>query len=192
MDSTSHHQEQAARARLIGAVGWLILLLAAGAAILPLISRAHGAATIGAMMTLAGAAEVVAGTRRYETRKLAMLAGALTIVAGLMFLLTDHAVKFLPSLVIIAGWLFLRSLVLGAACFLEHGSVRRWTGIAAATDFILGLITAIGLSISSLVVTLFGASPPLVASFAWILAISFIATSMLLLEVAACARKEDV
>lgn len=192
MNEISHAQDQAGRARLIGAAGWLILLLAAGAAVLPLVSRAHGAATIGTMMTLAGVSEVVAGMRRFETRKLAMLAGAVTVAAGLMFLLGDHGAKFLPSLVIVAGWLFLRSLVLGAACFLEHGSVRRWTGIAAATDFALGLITAIGISISSLVVTLFGASTPLIASFAWILAISFVATSMLLLEVAACAREEDV
>jgi hypothetical protein len=121
-----------------------------------------------------------------------MLAGAVTVVAGVMFLTGDSDVHFLPALVIVAGWLFLRGVVLGAACLLEHGSVRRWTGIAAATDFALGLITAVGISISSLVVLIFGAAPPLVASFAWILAISFIATSMLLLEVANCAREEDV
>jgi hypothetical protein len=56
METRTHEQEQAGRARLIGGVGWLILLLSAGAAILPLVSRAHGAATIGAMLLLAGAA----------------------------------------------------------------------------------------------------------------------------------------
>ena len=45
---------------------------------------------------------------------------------------------------------------------------------------------------SSLVVTLFGATAPLIASFAWLIAISFIATAMLLFEVAECAEVEDV
>ena len=192
MSNPAKDPDHAGRAHLIGGVGWLILLLSAGAAVLPLVSRAHGAATIGAMLTVAGLAELVAGTRRFETRKLAMLAGAVTVLAGLMFLTGDSDVHFLPALVIVAGWLFLRSIVLAMAAFLEHGSVRRWTGIAAATDFALAFITGVGISISSLVVTIFGATPPLVASFAWILAISFIATSMLLLEVANCAREEDV
>jgi len=83
-------------------------------------------------------------------------------------------------------------LVLGVACVLEHGRVQRWTGIAAATDFLLALVTAVGFSVSSLVATLFGATPPLIASFAWLLAISFAATAMLLLQVASCADIEKV
>lgn len=177
--------------KLISLMGWLVLALAAGAAFLPLIGPTQGAITIGTMLTCAGLAEIVAGARRYETRKLAILAGAITTVAGLLFA-TDQATHFLSGLVIIAGWLFSRSLVLGVACFLEHGAVRRWTGIAAATDFLLALVTCVGFSISSLVVTLFGATPPLIASFAWLLAISFVATAMLLLQVASCAEVEKV
>ncbi|MEO7814313.1 MAG: hypothetical protein ABIR87_02595, partial [Sphingomicrobium sp.] len=106
---------------------------------------------------------------------------------------TDNSTHFLSTLAIIGGWLFLRSLVLIQAARLERGSVRTWTGIAAATDLVLALILAVGLSIATLVVSLFGATPPLIASFAWVLAASFIATAMLLLEVAACARaSEDV
>lgn len=177
--------------RLISLMGWLVLALAGGAAILPFVGPAHGAITISTMLTVAGLAEIVAGARRYETRKLAILAGAITIIAGLLFA-TDQATHFLSGLIIIAGWLFLRSLVLGVACFLEHGAVRRWTGIAAATDLLLALVTAVGFSISSLVATLFGATPPLIASFAWLLAISFVATAMLLLQVASCADIEKV
>jgi len=39
-----------------------------------------------------------------------------------------------------------------------------------------------------LLVTLFGPTPQMVASFAWILAISFVITGMLLLEIASCER----
>ena len=43
-----------------------------------------------------------------------------------------------------------------------------------------------------LIVSLFGPTPPLIAHFAWILAISFVATGSMLLEVASCARRESV
>ena len=57
----------------------------------------------------------------------------------------------------------------------------------------LALILAVGLSIATLVVSLFGATSPMIASFAWVLAASFIATAMFMLEIAACARAaEDV
>jgi hypothetical protein len=59
-------------------------------------------------------------------------------------------------------------------------------------DLLLAAILAVGLSIATLVVTLFGATPPLIASFAWVLALSFVVTGLMLLEVASCARREDV
>ena len=142
-------------------------------------------------LKLAGIAETIAGSRRYQTRKLTMLAGIITILAGLFFL-TEEAVHLLPALVIIAGWLFLRSLVLGAAFVLEKRTIKRWTGIAAATDFALAVITAAGFSIATLVIMLFATHEPFIASFAWLLAISFIGTGLLLLEVAADGRVEDV
>ena len=182
----------AGRARWIGAAGWFILLLSAGSALLPLYGKAHSSLIIGTLLVLAGMTEIFAGTLRHETRRLAMLAGALTILAGILFA-TDSATHFLSTISIIAGWLFLRSVLLMLAARLEKGSVRTWTAIAAATDLVLALILAVGLSIATLVVSLFGATPPMIASFAWILAASFIATAMLLLEVAACAREsEDV
>ncbi|HEX2625243.1 MAG TPA: hypothetical protein VHM21_08325 [Sphingomicrobium sp.] len=191
MNAPEHISDQNRRADTIRAAGWFILLLAAGAAILPLLSPANGALFIGGMLALSGMAEMVAGSRRFETRKLAMLAGLVTFLAGFFFV-TDEAVHFLPALVIIAGWLFLRGLVLGFAFLLEHGSIKRWTGIAAATDLALAVITAAGFSIATLVIMLFSTREPFVASFAWLLAISFVATSMLLMEVAACGRVEDV
>lgn len=182
----------AGRARWIAAAGWFILLLSAGSALLPLYGKVHGSLIVGTLLVLAGATEIFAGSLRHETRRLAMVAGALTILAGILFA-TDPATHFLSTISIIAGWLFLRSIVLILAARLEHGSVRTWTGIAAATDLVLALILAVGLSIATLIVSLFGATPDIIASFAWILAASFIATAMLLLEVASCARAaEDV
>ncbi|WP_309602835.1 hypothetical protein [Sphingomonas sp.] len=180
------------RAKWIATAGWFILLLSAGSALLPLYGKAHSSLIIGSLLVLAGLTEIFAGTLRHETRRLAILAGVLTTVAGVLFA-TDNATHFLSTISIIAGWLFLRSLVLIRAAWLERGSVRTWTGIAAATDLVLALILAVGLSIATLIVSLFGATPPMIASFAWILAASFIATAMLLLEVAASARaSEDV
>ena len=179
------------RARRFLLSGWLIIALSAGAIALPLVDPGNGALVIGAMLVAAGIIEVAAATVRLETRMLAMLAGAVTILAGLLFA-TDPATRFLSTLTIIMGWLFLRSLILASAALLEHGSARRWTGFSAATDFILSGALAIGLSISTLIVALFGATEDLVTSFAWVLAISFIATGTLLLELSSCARREDV
>ena len=180
------------RARRIAAAGWFTLLLSAGSALLPLYGKAHSSLIIGTLLVLAGVTEILAGTLRHETRRLAMLAGLLTVIAGVLFA-TDNATHFLSTLSIIAGWLFLRSIVLIQAARLERGSVRTWSAIAAATDLLLALLLAVGLSIATLIVALFGATPPMIASFAWILAASFVATAMLLLEVAACARaSEDV
>ncbi|HEY0630356.1 MAG TPA: hypothetical protein VGD23_13610 [Sphingomicrobium sp.] len=179
------------RARLIGLAGWLVLILSAGTALLPLIGAAEGAALIGGLLVLTGLAETLAGTLRQQARSLAMLAGMITIAAGLMFA-TEPATKFMPTLIIIASWLFLRSFILAVAALLEFGSVQFWTGLSAVADFILAMVVTVGISASALIVSLFGPTPPLIADFAWILAISFVATGSMLLEVANCARHESV
>ena len=180
------------RAKWIATSGWLILLLSAGSALLPLYGKTHGSAIIATLLVVAGITEIFAGSLRHETRRLAMLAGAITTLAGILFA-TGSATHFLSMLSIIAGWLFLRSIVLIFAARLERGSVRGWTALSAATDLVLALVLVVGLSIATLIVTLFGATPQMIASFAWVLALSFIATAMLLLEVASCARAaEDV
>ena len=103
---------------------------------------------------------------------------------------TDQATKFAPTLLIIAGWLFLRSVTLAAACALEHGSVQFWTGLAAGVDFLLAFLLAVGFSAATLVLSLFGATPQMIAQFAWVLAVSFLTTGAMLLEVAKCARRK--
>ena len=180
------------RAKFIATAGWFVLLLSAGSALLPLYGKTHSSVIIGTLLVLAGLTELVAGRLRHRARRLSMLAGALTILAGILFV-TEASTHFLSTVTIIAGWLFLRCIVLILAARLEQGSVRTWTGLAALTDLVLALILVVGLSIASLIVSLFGATPPMIASFAWVLAASFIATAMFLLEIAATARAaEDV
>jgi hypothetical protein len=67
--------------------------------------------------------------------------------------------------------------------------VRTWTAISAGVDLALGLLLMAGLSITTIVISLFGPTEPLVASFAWFLALSFVANGLLLLEVASCERQ---
>lgn len=180
------------RARWIATSGWLILLLSAGSALLPLVGRVQGALVIGGLLLATGLIETFAGSLRHETRRLTMAAGGVTAFAGLLFALQQEG-HFLPTLAIVAGWLFVRALILFQASRLEHGSVRWWTGLSSLTDFLLALLVVVGLQIATVVVSLFGATPPLVASFAWVLAASFVANGLLLLEVASCARQaEDV
>ena len=57
--------------------------------------------------------------------------------------------------------------------------------MARATFWIF--LTA-GLSIGTLIVLLFGPTPQLVASFAWVLALSFVLNGLLQLEIAGCER----
>ena len=176
-----------ARARLITAAGVLIILLSAGAALLPVADGAPGTA-IGALLIIAGVIEIGAGTVRRDGSAFAVAAGATTVLAGLLFLI-NRTSQFFPTINLVAAWLLLRSLVLLVATIRAGESVKTWLGISAATDFLLGLLLVAGLSISGLVVSVFGPTPQLIATFAWVFALSFIVTGTLLLEVASCERE---
>jgi hypothetical protein len=97
---------------------------------------------------------------------------------------------FFPTVTPVIAWLLLRSVVLAVASGETGGSVRVWTGLSAGVDFILALLLITGLSISTLVISVFGPTPELVASFAWVLAASFVVNGMLLLEVASCEVRD--
>lgn len=176
------------RANLIAIAGVVIILLSAGAALLPVVDRLSGTKVVGALLLAAGMVEIFAGRLRHETRALAMGAGAATTLAGLMFLINPVA-HFLPLITIVTGWLLVRSVILFITSRRAHGSVRTWITLSAATDLVLGVVLLAGLSIATLVVMLFGPTPTLVASFAWVFALSFVVTGMLLLEVASCERE---
>ena len=171
------------RARLIAASGGSIILLGIGAAFSPLLDDVSAAAVLGSLMIAAGIVELMAGMIRHETRKLAASTGAVTIVAGAV-LVFNRDNGLLPNATIVSAWLLTRAVVLMLTSRLAHGSAKRFLGFSAAIDFVLGAALIAGLSVSTLVVTIFGPSPQLLASYGWVLALSFIATGTLLLEVA--------
>lgn len=175
------------RARGLQVAGFAIILLSAGAALLPA-EKGVSADVVGALLVAAGLIETVAGSLRREVRTLAMAAGVVTTLAGLLFIINPETQLF-PNVTLVIGWLILRSLILAYACTHLSGSVRTWMALSAGMDFLLAVLLIAGLSIAAIVVSLFGPTPPLVASFAWVLAASFIVNGMLLLEVAGCERR---
>lgn len=175
------------RSWLIYAAGVTIMLLGAGALLLPAADRVTGSAVIGELLLFSGIVEMLAGSLRDHVRKYAMAAGGVTAFAGLMFLI-NPAVHFVPMVTLIIGWLLIRSVIILFASRRSSSTVCMWMRISAGLDFFLALLLFAGLSISALVVSIFGPTPPLIASFAWVLAASFVVTGSLLLEVASCER----
>lgn len=175
------------RRPLIGGAGLVIILISLAAALLPAGAGLARSTVIGAMMVTAGSVELIAGGLRSSNRSVAILPGALTVIAGALLAL--HPLhKFVYSVWLLVGWLGARGVVLGATIAVTRGSVRAWTIVAAGTDLTLGAVLLMGLASSTLTMTLFGITPGIVRSFAWVVALSFVATGMLLIEVAACER----
>lgn len=174
------------RARALSVAGIAIILLSAGAVLLPAGKRIS-ADMIGGLLIAAGLIEAVAGSLRREVRPFAMTAGAVTALAGLIFVINQES-HFFPTVILVIAWLLVRSVVLAAASVELRGSVRVWTALSAGMDFLLAVLLIAGLSISTLVISLFGPTPWLIASFAWFVAASFIVNGLLLLEVASCER----
>lgn len=172
------------RARGLRIAGVVIILLGAGAALLPA-GKTIPSDMIGGLLITAGLIELVAGSLRREARSFAMAAGGVTAAAGLLFILNPET-HFFPSVWPIIGWLLLRSLILIGALTETQGSVRRWTALSAGMDFLLAVLLIAGLSIATIVISLFGPTRELIASFAWFLAASFIINGLMLLEVASC------
>lgn len=175
-----------ARARALRVAGIAIMLLGVGAALLPA-GKSISSDMIGALLIAAGLIETVAGSLRREARPYAMAAGAVTALAGLLFLVNPET-HFFPTVTLVIAWLVIRSVILVAASRESKGSVRTWTALSAGMDFLLAILLIAGLSISTIVISIFGPTAELVASFAWVLAASFVVNGLLLLEVASCER----
>jgi len=174
------------RARAIRVAGIAIILLGGAAAVLPS-EKGISSDMIGGLLIAAGLIELVAGSLRREVRELAMAAGGVTALAGLVFIINPET-QFFPSVAPVVAWLVIRSLILAIAATRTEGSVRMWMGLSAGMDLLLAALLITGLSIATIVVSLFGPTAPLIASFAWILAASFVVNGLLLLEVASCER----
>jgi len=175
------------RARAIRVAGIVIILLAAGAALLPT-DKGISSDMIGALLIAGGLVELVAGSLRREVRTLAMAAGAVTAFAGLLFIVNPET-HFFPSVTPVIAWLVIRSVILALAAMRTERSVRTWMALSAAMDFLLAMLLVTGLSIATIIISLFGPTAPLIASFAWILAASFVVNGLMLLEVASCERE---
>ena len=176
------------RARGLRIAGIVIILLGIGAALLPA-GKTIPSDMIGALLISGGLVEVVAGSLRRESRSFAMAAGVVTAAAGLLFVLNPET-HFFPSVWPIIGWLLLRSLVLLGALTETSGSVRNWTAISAGFDLLLAVLLIAGLSISTIVISLFGPTRELIASFSWFLAASFVVNGLMLLQVASCEAEQ--
>jgi hypothetical protein len=175
------------RARAIRVAGIAIILLSAGAVLLPT-EKGISSDIIGALLIAAGLIELVAGSLRHEVRVLAMAAGAVTALAGLIFVINPET-HFFPSVTPVIAWLVIRCVILAIAASRTEGSVRTWMALSAGMDLLLAVLLVTGLSIATLIVSLFGPTAPMIASFAWVLAASFVINGLLLLEVASCEQE---
>jgi hypothetical protein len=164
-----------------------IIILAAGAALLPA-EKGVSSDVLGALLIAAGLIEMIAGSLRLQVRQLTIAAGTITAIAGLLFI-TNPETKFFPTVTPIIGWLLIRCAIYGYASTRSQGSIRTWTALSAAIDLLLAALLIAGLSIAALVVSVFGPTPPLIASFSWVLAASFVVNGLLLLEVASGKRE---
>ena len=174
------------RARALRVAAIAVIQLGVGAALLPA-GKTIPSDMIGGLLIAGGLIETVAGSMRREARPFAMAAGVVTALAGFLFVLNPET-HFFPTVWPVIGWLLIRSLILLGALTETADSVRRWTAISAGMDFLLAVLLIAGLSISTLVVSVFGPTRELVATFAWVLAASFVVNGLMLLEVASCER----
>lgn len=179
----------ATRHRLIAACGVVILLLSAGSGLLPVLDDDAGPAIVGRLLVAAGLTEIVAGALHRQAKGLSMLAGLASALAGLLIGF-NPAANFSSTAVVVTGWLGLRGAILIVAGLQSSGSVRTWTLFSAGIDLFLAVVLVIGVSIATLVLTLFGPTSPVVAGFAWILALSFVVTGSMLLEIASCEKRD--
>ena len=178
-----------ARKHLIRLAGFLVILLALGAALLPLEHGVPGRIVVGGLLLAAGFIEFLAALARRIHRPSAAVAGAATVLAGLRLTLDPRA-DFFVVLNTVILWLVVRAAALAFAASRCNPPLRTWFVIAGATDFLLAILLLAGLPIALVVAGLFGQPNEIIATFAWVLAASFVATGLLLIS-AAPAEETD-
>jgi uncharacterized membrane protein HdeD (DUF308 family) len=172
-----------ARKHVIWIAGALIILLALGAALLPLEHGIPGRLVVGWLLLGAGTIELLAALARRIHKPSAAIAGAATALAGLRLVL-DPSAGFFEVLNLVILWLVVRAAALAFAASRCRMPLQGWFSLAAATDFLLAVLLLSGLPVALVVAGLFGPTSEIVATFAWILAISFVATGVMLIAVA--------
>jgi uncharacterized membrane protein HdeD (DUF308 family) len=168
---------------VIRMAGYAVILVSASAALLPAANFDNGPLIVGGLMFIVGLLETMANLLRAESRKAALAAGLASLGAGL-FMILQPVTSFVTTVFVLVGWLAIRGLLLALSAAEAAGSTRRAALAAAVTDFFLAGIVWTGLTASTLVIALFGPTKPIIADFAWVLAISFVAAGLLLVKVA--------
>lgn len=173
------------------AFGVLTIFLAAVALLLPIINWAPRGGLVGWLLFLAGAMELLLGSKRGSGAAggAALGSGFITALAGLLFIANPLA-DYLPVANLVMGWLLLRGAWMFAmALRVRCARLRPWLALNAAADMLLGLALLIGLQITMLVVLLFGPTREIVAQFALILAASFLVTGISQLAIGLVERR---
>lgn len=163
----------------------LLFALSTASALLPRLGAVDWASVVGGMLALAGVTEMVGGTGRPSNRLGSIAPGFVTAMAGAVLLLGRYPALF-PLVWWIIAWLVVRALVQLWSSVPVSGSVRFWTLLGAGKDLLFAAILLVGLTSFTLPALLFGPTPAVSFGLAGVLAFNFIATALLLLEVAAC------
>ena len=173
----------ATRSLAIRCAGVLIMLLAVGAAFLPMAKGIPARVEIGLLLSAAGIFELAAVFARRGHHRAAGAAALASLLAGFR-LLVDPDINFLTILNFVILWLVLRSAALLISSRHSARPLCTWVYLAAAVDFALAVLLLVGLPVAVLVYGLFGTTDEIVATFAWVLAASFVAAGWLLVVAA--------
>ena len=168
---------------IIKAAGYAVILASGAAVILPAANFENGPLIVGVMMFIVGVLEVLANLLRATGRRAATAAGVTSVAAGVL-IFAQPVTNFVTTVYVFFGWLLLRGLLLSLSSIENVGPIRRATTVAATMEFVLAGVVWTGLTASTLVIALFGPTKPIIANFAWILALSFVAAGLLLVKVA--------
>ncbi|HET7316756.1 MAG TPA: hypothetical protein VFI88_04955 [Sphingomicrobium sp.] len=177
------------RTAVIRVAGALILLLAIVSALLPLTTDIPARSAIGLLLIAAGAVEVAAVVARRGHHITAGIAAGATLLAGLRLEL-DSGVNFPTILNFVILWLVVRCAALFFSARHSPTPLCIWVYLAAAVDFALAVLLLGGLPVAVLVYGLFGTTNEVIATFAWIFAISFVAAGLLLIFAAPLEASE--
>lgn len=178
-----------ARKYVIRTAGMTIILLALGAALLPMERGFSGRLVVGWLLVAAGVVELIAAMARRIHKPSAAIAGAATVLAGLRLTLDANA-NFFPVLNMVILWLIIRTAALAFAASRSQPPLRGWFRVVATTDFLLAVMLLAGIPIALVVYGLFGTTSEIIATFAWVLAISFVANGSFLVAAASAEASE--
>ena len=114
-----------ARKYVIRTAGMTIILLALGAALLPMERGFSGRLVVGWLLVAAGVVELIAAMARRIHKPSAAIAGAATVLAGLRLTLDANA-NFFPVLNMVILWLIIRTAALAFAASRSQPPLRGW------------------------------------------------------------------